>query len=208
LDHLRIRPPHLRLPQRKAQLVAKVKLASKTARVRCMRFFRYRWTIIARIDFTLVVLAVVAIIGFLVIANRGELVGGLLFILIGFLLFLPLYINARFSLSTIRVDEFTIGARVCNVEWRTIAWSSVKRIRKLSAYNIALKRESYTIAIDQSETSRYFLLKNGPISFSDFIDDFESLISFINHIITKHKIDVFVPERIGRKITYRPIGRL
>jgi hypothetical protein len=172
-----------------------------------MRVYRYKWTILAAIDLTLVLLVAVAVFGFLIV-RRGELATGFVFILLGFLLFLPLYINARFSLSTIRLDESSIGARVCDIEWKTINWSSVKRIRKLRSYNMALGRESYTIAIDITERPTYFLLKNGPIIFGDFIDDVGSLIEFINQIIGQHKIGVFVPDGAGRHTSYRPFDHL
>ena len=120
-----------------------------------MRRFSYRWTRIAAIDWSVVVIAIGTIFSIIVIKQSESHVGyGILLALHAFIF--PLYVYARLFLSEIEVDDNGVYCRIFGRVWRRMRWSEVKRIRISKNYNVAVRRELTIVTILAPRRKKYY----------------------------------------------------
>ena len=154
-----------------------------------MHCFRYRWSKILRIDFSIIILLAITFIG-IVEMKKGEWRSSALLMLVGYTLFVPFYINARLLVSSICIDAEAIKWCIFGFAWKTITWREAKRIRRLRSYNISARREINTYCVDLNLNRKLYLLKRGPIIFDETIGQFGELLTLINKYAAGHRISI------------------
>lgn len=120
----------------------------------------------------------------------GDWPGGVLLgIVCTLVLIPPLFIGVLMS-SDVLVDDLGISWFLFGRIWKTVRWDKVKRIRIRYGRNVSTKKTYTTYTVDQTKRPRFFLLRNGGITFSDEIDRVRGLLDIINHYVSKYNIEV------------------
>jgi len=129
-------------------------------------------------DWTVVIIVLVIALGCWIIYG-GEVISGVLVILIGCGLFVPLYINAKLMMSTLRVDDEGITATAFGHTWKSIKWGDVKGVRSAQWTNPGFRRPTKTFLICTTDKNRFYMKADGPIVFNDAIVDFQFLLDIL-----------------------------
>jgi hypothetical protein len=112
-------------------------------------------------DWGVVVIALVIALGSWVIVS-DEVTGGVLVILIGCGLFVPLYLNAKLTLSPLCVDDDGITVTTFGCTWKSMKWRSVKEVRASQWAEIGSAKPTRKFFIYSTSGERFYLRKNGP----------------------------------------------
>jgi hypothetical protein len=129
-------------------------------------------------DWTVVIIVLVIALGAWIICG-GEVTGGVLVILIGCGLFVPLYINAKLMISTLCVDDEGITATAFGRTWKSIEWGDMKGVRSAQWTNPGFRRPTKTFLICTTDKNRFYMKADGPIVFNDTIEDFQFLLDIL-----------------------------
>ena len=154
-----------------------------------MDCFHYKRSKILRVDFAVIFLLGVTVLGTIAI-ERGETRSGFLFILAVYALLVPFYVNARLLVSRVCIDPEGVKWSVFGFTWRMIAWRAVKRIRVLRFYDLSEGREIKAYCIDLDVKKTFYLLPKGPIIFNETIERCDELLALINKYATGQRISM------------------
>ena len=129
-------------------------------------------------DWTVVIIVLVIALGCW-ITYGGEVTSGVLVILIGCGLFVPLYINAKLMMSTLRVDDEGITATAFGRTWKSIKWWDVKGVRSAQWTNPGFRRPTKIFLICITDKNIFYMKADGPVVFNDTIVDFQFLLDIL-----------------------------
>jgi hypothetical protein len=142
------------------------------------RLFKYRRSIILTTDWGVVIIVLVIALGSWII-HTGEVTGGVLLILIGCGLFVPLYINAKLTLSPLCVDDDGITVTTFGCTWKSMKWRDVREVRSAQWTDVGYSKSTRKFVIYSTSGERFYLKKAGPIIFNETIIGFESLLDIL-----------------------------
>ena len=161
-----------------------------------METFRYSWKKTTIINTTL--LSVAMFTGAALWAfYENEISGGLFLLALGYLVLLPLYLNARLMNSPIQISKNDISLNYFGMQMRKIKWSDVKRIRVVVSRSVVEKREMILYCIDWSSVNRPPFLPGGPITFDDTIQGYEHLVGLVQDRAREYQIPIVDNRRNG-----------
>ena len=142
------------------------------------RIFKYSRSTMLTTDWTVVIIVLVIALGCW-ITYGGEVTSGVLVILIGCGLFVPLYINAKLMMSTLRVDDEGITATAFGRTWKSIKWGDVKGVRSAQWTNPGFRRPTKIFLICITDKNIFYMKADGPVVFNDTIVDFQFLLDIL-----------------------------
>ncbi len=142
------------------------------------RIFKYSRSTMMATEWAVVVIVLVIALGGWIIYG-GELTGGILVIVVGCGLFVPLYINAKLMLSTLCVDDEGITATAFGLTWKVMMWENVREVRSSQWTNPGSSKPTRRYFIYSTSGDRLYLRKGGPIVFNETIIGIESLLDIL-----------------------------
>ena len=142
------------------------------------RIFKYSRSTILITDWGAVIIVLVIALGFWIIYG-GEVTSGVLVILIGCGLFVPLYLNAKLTLSPLCMDDDGITVTTFGCTWKSMKWRSVKEVRSSQWTEIGSSKPTRKFFIYSIGGGHFYLKKNGPIIFNETIIGYESLLDIL-----------------------------
>jgi hypothetical protein len=129
-------------------------------------------------DWGVVIIVLVIVLGGWVISS-GEVTGGVLVILIGCGLFVPLYFNAKLTLSPLCVNDDGITVTTFGCTWKSMKWRDVKEVRSSQWADVGVSKPTRKFFIYSTSGERFYLKQSGPIIFNETIIDVESLLDIL-----------------------------
>jgi hypothetical protein len=141
------------------------------------------------IDWTVVIIILVIVLGSWIIF-RGETVGGVLVIVAGCSMFVPLYINAKLTLSALCVDAQGITAIAFGRTWKSMKWTDVKEIRSSRWTDVGSSKSTRKFLIYSKTGERFYLKKRGPLVFNESIIGFEALLNILHDRAHRYGFDM------------------
>jgi hypothetical protein len=141
--------------------------------------FDYKRSIKMTTDWTVVVIVLVFILGGCIIYG-GDSAGGILVILAGCALFVPLYLNAKLVQSALCVDDEAITAIAFGHNWKSMRWVDVKEVRFARWRDPGYSKPTKKFSIYSKSGRRFYLRRDGPMVFNDTITNSESLLNVIH----------------------------
>lgn len=129
----------------------------------------------------------------------NEISGGLFLLALGYLVLLPLYLNARLLCSQVQISENEIIWDSFGIKIRKIKWSESKSIRIASTYNIAVQRETNIYSVDSLFGKKIPFFSGGPIIFDDTIEGYERLVELVQERAKEHQIPIIDNRRNGER---------
>lgn len=136
-------------------------------------------------DWGVVVIALVIGLGSWV-TYSGEMIGGVLVILIGCGLFVPLYLNAKLMVSPLRVDDDGITVTTFGRMWKSMKWRDVKEVRSSQWANPGSSKPTRRYFIYSISGERLYLRRGGLIVFNETIVGCESLLDILRQKSRQH----------------------
>ncbi len=142
------------------------------------RIFKYSRSTTLTTDWGAVIIALVVALGCWIIYG-GEVTSGVLVILTGCGLFVPLYINAKLTLSPLCVDDDGITVTTFGCTWKSMMWRNVKEVRSSRWAEIGYSKPTRKFVIYSTSGERFYMKKNGPILFNESIIGCELLLDIL-----------------------------
>ena len=128
------------------------------------------------------------------LVEGGSPLDGIVLGLCTYAFILPMYLAARFTASTICIDEKTITAILFGFLWRTIEWRNVKGIRVYTMPSMYGSGPLVSFFIDQDSRAHaqftYLFRRFGPVSFWGSIVNNRILLYRINAFAIQYGIPI------------------
>ncbi len=140
--------------------------------------FKYSRSTMLTTDWGVVIIVLVIALGTWIIYT-GEVTGGVLVISIGCGLFVPLYINAKLTLSPLCVDDEGITVTTFGCTWKSMKWRDVREVRSSQWTNPGSSKPTRRYFIYSTSGERLYLRKGGPIVFDETIIDLGLLLDIL-----------------------------
>ena len=120
------------------------------------------------------------------------------------LLLVFVFIRTHLQFATICVDERGVHARRFGLTWRSIAWNHVRRIARIREYDpVSRSAKNYYYIFDSKLRRNANVRKlssnmhNGPIMFSDQIEELNNLVGVVNEHSLRHGIELVAVDRVA-----------
>jgi hypothetical protein len=156
------------------------------------RDFSYKANLGFRLGYMLFLTAFGIVLG-IVAANRGSVMGGIIFSGIWGVFFLLITLVAVIGSSSIRIAEDCIASVIFGHVWKSISWSDVKNIRILSIAEFPSGKRIKNYYVEPSPALGFLFSKIAAVSFKETIQGQDALREAINVKIKEYGIRVILP---------------
>ena len=110
-------------------------------------------------------------------------------------LFVPLYINAKLTLSPLCVDDDGITITMFGRTWKSMKWHDVKEVRSALWTDVGYSRPTQKFVLYSTSGERFYLRRGGPIIFNETINGFGSLWDILHEQSRLHGFTIAPFER-------------